>query len=153
MLHARYWKQIFSEVQTISFFPVQWKRIFLTKPLFQLLEEGFLFFKKFFISASGNTFFSPEEKILFFSQNFFSCQWKSLFKLQRSLLKTLITLLGIIFFDFSDISANASSFFVQQKRILKQILFILASGNQFSVYLKQYSFIWTFFFCQWKFNL
>ena len=43
MLHARYWKQIFSEVQTISFFPVQWKRIFLTKPSFQLLEEGFLF--------------------------------------------------------------------------------------------------------------
>ena len=44
-----------------------------------------IFFKEFFIPANENTFFSPEERVLFFTQNFLSCQWKPLFKLQRSL--------------------------------------------------------------------
>ena len=30
-----------------------------------------IFFKKFFIPASGNTFFSPEEKALFLLRTFF----------------------------------------------------------------------------------
>ena len=51
-------------------------------------------FRKFFIPARGKTFFSPEEKVLFFTQNFLSCQWKPLFKLQRSLFKTLTTATG-----------------------------------------------------------
>ena len=35
-----------------------------------------IFFKEFFIPASGNTFFSPEEKLMFFT--FFSCLSKPL---------------------------------------------------------------------------
>ena len=53
-----------------------------------------IFFKKFFILANRNTLFSPEEKLLQFTQNFLSCWWKPLFKLQRSLFKILITAIG-----------------------------------------------------------
>ena len=107
---------------------------FLRQTLFLLVETYFLasgnhflplpqiFFKKLFIPASGNTFFSPEEKVLFITQNFFPGNGKHYLNYTEAYLNILLLLLATIFFDFSDISANVSSFFVQQKSIPKQIL-------------------------------
>ena len=53
-------------------------------------------------------------------------------------------LLATIFFGFSDISANVSSF-LSSRNIFFNKFSISAGGNRLSVYLKQYSFIWTFF--------
>ena len=87
---------------------------------FLLLPQ--IFFNKLFIPASVNTFFSPEEKVLFFTQSFFYASGNHYLDYRKAYLKLLSLLLATIVFDFSDISANVSSFFVQQKRILKQIL-------------------------------
>ena len=51
-----------------------------------------------------------------------------------------------MFFDVSDISANVSSFFSCSGNVFINKFSIPASENRFSVYLKQYSFICTFFF-------
>ena len=53
-------------------------------------------------------------------------------------------LLATIFFGFSDISAKVSSF-LSSRNIFFNKFSISAGGNRLSVYLKQYSFIWTFF--------
>ena len=52
-------------------------------------------------------------------------------------------LLATIFFNFSDIPAKAN--FSSCRNVFLNKFSIPASGNQFSVYLKQYSFIWRFF--------
>ena len=69
-----------------------------------------IFFKELFIPARGNTFFSPEEIVLFFTQKFFSAGGKHL-NYREAYLKLLSLLLATIFFGFSDIPANVSSFF------------------------------------------
>ena len=97
-------------------------------------------FEQSFIEVSGNAFSSPKNKVLLFIQSFLSCQQKRLFKLQRSLFKTLS--LATIFFDFSDAPVNRSSF--SSSRNVSEFS-ISASGNQFSVQLKEYSFIQRFF--------
>ena len=106
----------------------------MTETLFLLVKTHFLasgnhflplpqiFFKKFFIPASGITFFSPEEKVdrksiflqkkkYFFTQNFFPASGKYYLDYREAYLKLLSLLLATKFFDFSDISASASSFF------------------------------------------
>ena len=85
-----------------------------------------IFFKKFFIQANENIFFSPAEKVLFFTENFSPASVNHYSYYREAYLKLLSLLLAMIFFEFSDICANVSSFFVS----------ILASGNRFSVYLK-----------------
>ena len=63
-------------------------------------------------------FQSRRKIIVFFTYKFFPRWWKLLFKLQRSLFEKLLSLLlTIIYFNFSDISANVSSFFLKQKCI------------------------------------
>ena len=66
--------------------------------------------------------FQSRKKSTVFSQNFFPASGNHYLNYREAYLKLLSLLLATIFFDFSDISANVSSFFVQQKRILKQIL-------------------------------
>ena len=80
--------------------------------------------------------FSPEEKVLFFTQNFFSASGNHYLNYRKAYLKLLATM----FFGLSDIPANTSSFSVQQKVFLNKFS-IPASVNRFSVYLKRYSFI------------
>ena len=80
-----------------------------------------MFFKKFFIPASGNKFFSPEEKV-FLLRTFFPAIGNHDLNYREAYLRILSLLLATVFFDFSDVSATVSSFFVQQKCILKQIL-------------------------------
>ena len=113
MLHFSNQRRIFSLVKTVfftcEFFPTsrnhnlyEWKPYFKSRPYScletHLLDSGNHFlplpqilFKEFLIPDSGNTFFSPKEEVLFFTQGLFSCQWKPLFKLQRSLFKALVT--------------------------------------------------------------
>ena len=84
----------------------EWKPVFKDRNLFLLVETDFLarenhflplshiFFKKFFIPISGKVFFSPKNSIVFI-QGFLTClPLKPLFKVQRSLFKTLITAIG-----------------------------------------------------------
>ena len=84
------WVEIISQKRTL---------FLLVETHFLASENDFLplpqiFFKKFFIPANGNTFFSPEEKLQLYTQSFLSCWWKTLFKLKRSLFKILITTIG-----------------------------------------------------------
>ena len=69
-----------------------------------------IFLKKFFIVAIGNIFFSPEEKVLFFTWNFFTASGNYYLNYREAYLKLLSLLLVTIFFNFSNISANAISF-------------------------------------------
>ena len=106
---------------------------FLTNPSFQLLEKGFLFsgnrvlliltFFNIFSSQPVKTHFSVQKKkYCFLFRTYLPANGKHYLNYKEAYLKLLPLLLAKIFFDFSDISANVSSFFVQQKRILKQIL-------------------------------
>ena len=67
-------------------------------------------------------FESRRKSIVFLVETISGNQWKPLSKFYRSLFETLMTVMDNNFFYFSDILANAGSFLVQQKRILKQIL-------------------------------
>ena len=62
-----------------------------------------IFFKEFFIPASGNTFFSPEEKVLFFTWYFFPTSGNYYLNYREVYLKLLSLFLAMIFFDFSDV--------------------------------------------------
>ena len=68
-------------------------------------------FKKFFIPASGNTIFSPEEKV-FSLKLFFPAGGNHQINYREAYSKLSSLLLATILFDFSDISANVSRFFV-----------------------------------------
>ena len=69
-----------------------------------------IFFKQFFIPAWKHIFQSRRKSIAFYL-DFFSCQWKPLFRLWTSLFKALITAIGNDFLFFlSNISTNVSSF-------------------------------------------
>ena len=112
-------------------FSIQWNPFFSTvsdilqvvlylcqcKHIFQSRRKSIAFYLEIF-SASGNHYLNYREAYL--------------------------KLLATIFFGFSDIPANTSSFHVQQKVFLNKFS-IPASVNRFSVCLKRYSFIWIFF--------
>ena len=70
--------------------------------------------QEFFITASGNTFFSLEEEVLFFFylEFYFPATGSHYLNYRETYLKLLSLLLATIFFDFSDIPANINSFFV-----------------------------------------
>ena len=91
------------------------------------------------------THFSVQKKTIIFYYELFFCLWKPLFKLKRSLFKTLYHYywqrFSLIFQILLPIEANFSF----SRNVFLNKLIIPATGNQFSVYLKQYSFIWTFF--------
>ena len=78
------------------------------KPFFPLPE---IFFKKFFIPASVNTFFSPEEKYCFLLRTFSPASGNHYLNHGSAYLKLLSLLLATIFFDFLDISTDVSSVF------------------------------------------
>ena len=96
-----------------------------------------IFFKEFFIPASGNTFFSLEEKVLFFLlRTLFSASGNHYLNYREAYLKLLSLLLATIFFDFSDISANVSSFFSSRNEILNKFSIpAIPHSSWFSVYL------------------
>ena len=52
-----------------------------------------IFFKDFFIPASGNTFFSPEEKALFFTYNFFPTSGNHYLNYTEAYLIILVTVI------------------------------------------------------------
>ena len=70
-----------------------------------------IFFKKFFIQANENIFFSPAEKVLFFTENFSPASVNHYSYYREAYLKLLSLLLATMFFEFSDISANVGGFF------------------------------------------
>ena len=108
--------------------------------------SGNYFLKTDLTLASGNSFSSYWKPFSFLVSDTFQgvlhpSQWKHIFQSRRNsivfylelffllvetireaYLKLLSLLLATTFFDFLDIHANVSSFFVQQERILKQIL-------------------------------
>ena len=90
---------------------------------FLLLSQ--IFFKEFFIPANRNTFFSPEEKALFFTLNFFSCQWK----------------------PFSDTPAIDTFIFVSNGNVLVNKSCILVSQSGISGKCKPLFYL---FFRHWK---
>ena len=92
----------------------------------------------------GNPFLSPKEKVLLFILSFFPCQWNPIFKLQRSLFKTLITAIDNYFICFFKYSCQCKQL-VEGYSQMNSPFSILTNGNRFSVYLKQYSFIQRFF--------
>ena len=107
------------------------------KPFFPLPQ---IFFKKFFIPASENTFFSPEEK--FFTQNCFSCQRQPSFKLQRNLLKTCITATGNdlqlkLFPPSVNLFLQQILYCAQWKLILRLVETILFQFLKYPFYWKQ----------------
>ena len=91
---------------------------------FLLLPQ--MFFKMFFIPASGNTFFCPEKKYCFLLRTFsaastsgnysgnngFHYSGNHYLNYKEAYLKLLSLLLATILFDFLEISANVYSFFV-----------------------------------------
>ena len=75
------------------------KTDFKDRVVFQLVETIFFHCLRYFSRSSSSrlvkTHFSVQKKkVLVLTQSFFSCQRKSLFKLQRSLSKTLINAIG-----------------------------------------------------------
>ena len=133
--------------------------------------SGNHFFKTDLILASGNSFYIVSGNHFFsiasyiFREVLHPGQWKHIFQSRRkstvllrtffpasgnhylnsreNYLKLLSLLLTTIFFNFSNISANVISFSSSKNVFLNKIS-IADSGDQFSVYLKQYSFISTF---------
>ena len=97
------------------------------------------------------THFSVQKKkYCFLLRTFFPASGNHYLNYREAYLKLLSLLLATIFFDFSDISANVSSFFVQQKRILKQILHSCQWKPIFCL-LETFCDL-DIFFCQWKSN-
>ena len=120
----------------------------LLKTHFLASENHFLplpqiFSKKYFIPASRNTFFRPEEKVLLFTQFFFPASGDHYLNYRKAYLKLLSLILATIFFDFSNISGK--QFFRLVETLFLNKFFIPTSGKRFSVYLKQFSFISRFF--------
>ena len=99
------------------------------KYIFQSKRKSIVFCLELFCPASGNQYLNYREAYL----------------------KLLSLLLATIFFDFSDIPANVSSFFVQQKRILQQILHS-CQWRQIFCLLETVFFNLDNFFCQWRSN-
>ena len=126
-------------------FSSQWKQ-------FSSIALPQIYFNKFFIPTSGH-FSVQKKKYCFLLRTFFPASGNHYLNYREAYLKLLSLLLATIFFDFSDISANVSSFFVQQKRIPKQIIHSCQWKRIFCLQEKHYSFIQTFFFCQWKSNI
>ena len=98
-----------------------------------------------FIIASANTFFSPEEKVLYclLLRTFFPAGGNYCLNYKEACLKLLSLLCSLIFQIFLPMLA-AFSF---SGNVFINKFSIPTGENRFSVYLKQYSFIWTFFSC------
>ena len=176
MLHSGQWKRIFWLVQTISFFlssgDVFFNKSFIPaiggfslqqKPS-TLLERSLLlvetvndmsgnlflplsqiFFKEFFIPASETHLSVQKKKYCFLVRTFFPAG-ENYLNYREAYLRLLSLLLATIFLDLSDIPANVSIIFVQQKRILKQILHSCQWKPIFCLFETIYSFTWRFFF-------
>ena len=81
------------------------------------------YFSRSSLSRLVETHFSVQKKkSVFYLELFFPANGNHYLNYREAYLKLLSLLLATIFFNFSDISANVISFFVQLKRILKQIL-------------------------------
>ena len=98
-----------------------------------------------FIPASANTFFSPEEKVLYclLLRTFFPAGGNHCLNYKEAYLKLLSLLCSLIFQIFLPMLAAFSS----SGNVFINKFSIPTSENRFSVYLKQYSFIWKFFSC------
>ena len=99
----------------------QWKLIF------QLVETIFFHCLRYFLRSSSSRLVETQfpvqkKKYCFLLRNFFPTSGKHYLTHRKAYLKLLSLLLEIIFLYFSDVFANVSSFFVQQKCILKQVL-------------------------------
>ena len=79
----------------------------------QFLSMTQIFFKESFIPVSGNAFFSPKEKLLFFIlfRAFFPAI-RNCLNYREAYSKLLLLLLATIFFYFLDIPVNGNSFSV-----------------------------------------
>ena len=130
------WKSIFQRM----LHPDQWRRIFQSK------RKNIVFLFRASFPTNGNHYLNYRQR--------------------EAYLKLLLLLLATIFFDFSDIPVNGSSFSFQQKRILKRIIhsclckflpllalfyrlvemyfsnesFIVASGNYFFPFFRYFWF-------------
>ena len=81
------------------------------------------YFSRSSLSRLVETHFSVQKKkSVFYLELFFPANGNHYLNYREAYLKLLSLLLATIFFNFSDISANVISFFVQLERILKQIL-------------------------------
>ena len=102
------------------------------------------YFSRSYSSRLVETHFSfQKKKYCFLLRVFFPASGNHYLNYREAYLKLLSLLLTTIFFNFSNISANVISFSSSQNVFLNKIS-IADSGDQFSVYLKQYSFISTF---------
>ena len=144
MLHSSYWRRIFSLVKTVYFtcelspssrnrHLYEWKPFFKNrtyscqwKLILQLVEIIFFHCLRYFSRSSSSciveTNFSVQKKeYCILLRTFFPASGNHYLNYKEAYLKLLSLLLTTTFFDFSDIPA-VCSFFLQQKRIYKQIL-------------------------------
>ena len=108
------------------------------KLIFWLVETIFFYCLRHFSRTPSSWLveihFSVQKRMFcFLFRAFRSCQ-QPLFKLESSLVKTLS--LATVFFVFSDIPVNGSSF-PSSKNVFSNEFSIHTSGNRFSVQLKQ----------------
>ena len=102
------------------------------------------YFSRISSSRLVKTHFSVQEKRYYFLlSTFFRASGNHYSNYTEACLKLLSLLLPTIFFDFSDIPTIAV--FSSSRNVFLNKFSIPVSGNRFSVFLKQYFFIWRFF--------
>ena len=104
-------------------------RYFSTSPSFRLV---------------GIHFSVQKKKYCFLLITFFPAGRTHYLNHRETYLKLFALPLATIFFNFSDISANAS-FSLCRRNVFLNKFSVPAGGNRFSVHMKQYSFIWRLF--------
>ena len=97
---------------------------------FSVQKKKYCILLRTFFPVSGNHYLNYKEAYL--KGLFYHCYWQQLFLIFQILLPYAV--------------------FSSSRNVFLSKFCIPASGNRFSVYLKQYSFIWRFFSASWNHN-